>query len=132
MPRAVGTFEVKITPQSTDDGGQGNPLARLSIDKQFAGDLAGTSKGEMMSAGTPVKGSAGYVAMERVSGTLAGRDGSFVLQHSATMNRGAPQLSIHVVPDSATGSLAGLTGVMAIIIAGGKHSYEFDYELAAG
>ena len=106
-------------------------LARMSIDKEFKGDLAATSKGEMLSAGTAVKGSAGYVAIERVIGTLAGRRGSFVLQHNGLMNRGAPHLVITVVPDSGTGELAGLSGTMAIIIADGKHSYELDYSLPA-
>ena len=102
---------------------------RMSIDKQFHGDLEGTSAGEMLSAGTVTKGSAGYVAIERVGGTLAGREGTFVLQHSATMNRGVPSLSITVVPDSGTGDLAGLAGTMMIIIEDGKHSYEFEYTL---
>jgi len=102
----------------------------MSIDKQFHGDLEATSKGEMLSAVTSVKGSAGYVAMERVSGTLHGRSGAFVLQHSGTMTRSAPQLSITVVPDSGTGQLAGLGGKMDIKIADGKHSYTFDCTLA--
>jgi len=101
----------------------------MSIDKQFHGDLEATSKGEMLSAMTSVKGSAGYVAIERVSGTLHGRHGTFILQHSGTMTRGAPQLSVTVVPDSATGELVGLTGKMTIKIADGKHSYDFEYTL---
>ncbi len=104
-------------------------LARMSIEKQFHGTLEGTSKGEMLSAGTTVKDSAGYVALERVSGTLAGNTGTFVLQHSATMNRGTPQLSIKVVPDSGTGQLTGLSGEMAIKIENGRHLYEFDYSI---
>jgi hypothetical protein len=127
MTRAAGTFDVKLTPQQSDEA----TLARMSIDKQFHGDLEGTSKGVMLAAGTSVKGSAGYVAMERVTGTLAGRSGSFVLQHSATMTRGAPELSVTVVPDSGIGQLVGLTGRMYIIIADGKHSYEFDYSVPA-
>lgn len=103
----------------------------MSLDKQFHGDLEGTSKGEMLTAMTSVQGSAGYVAIERVSGTLHGRSGTFVLQHNATMTRGAPQLAIIVVPDSGTGQLAGLAGKMTINIADGKHSYEFEYTLAA-
>ena len=126
--RAAGTFEVKLAPQSTDDA-EGTPLARLSIDKRFHGPLDGTSKGEMLSAGTPVKGSAGYVAIERVTGTLDGRRGSFVLQHSGTMTRGAPRLAIAVVPDSGTGELAGLAGTMTIEVAGGKHAYVLEYTL---
>lgn len=122
---ASGGFDVKLTPQATDD-----TLGRMSSDKQFHGDLEGTSKGEMLTAGTGVKDSAGYVAMERVSGTLAGRRGTFILQHSGTMTRGAPHLTITVVPDSGTGELVGLAGKMAITIDGGKHSYEFEYTLA--
>jgi hypothetical protein len=88
MTRASGTFEVKLTPQASDDKAEGTPLRRLSIDKQFHGDLEGISKGEMLTAGTVVPGSAGYVAIEQVTGALHGRSGSFVLQHSATMTRG--------------------------------------------
>ena len=102
----------------------------MSIDKQFHGDLEATSKGEMLTAGTAVKGSAGYVAIERVSGTLRGRSGTFILQHSGTMTRGAPQLIITVVPDSGADQLVGLTGTMVINIESGKHSYEFEYTLA--
>lgn len=126
---ASGTFGVKMTPQSTEEKTEATPLARMSIDKQFHGDLEATSKGEMLSAGTPVKGSAGYVAIERVSGKLKGRAGTFVLQHSGTMNRGAPQLTITVVPDSGTSELAGLSGKMSINIVEGKHSYDFEYSL---
>jgi hypothetical protein len=130
--RASGPFDVKLSPQHSDEEPNGSILARLSIDKQFAGDLMATSKGEMLSAGTRVTGSAGYVAIERVTGTLNGRKGSFVLQHYAFMNRGTPDLKIVVVPDSGTGDLTGISGTMNIIIAqGGKHSYEFDYTLPA-
>jgi hypothetical protein len=101
----------------------------MSIDKQIHGDLEATTKGEMLAFSTDVKGSAAYVAMEQVTGTLQGRTGSFVLQHTATMNRSVPQLSITVVPDSGTGQLVGLTGKMDIQIADGKHSYTFDYDL---
>jgi Protein of unknown function (DUF3224) len=127
---ASGTFEVKLTPQGSDDKADGTSLGRLSIDKQFHGGLEATSKGEMLTAGTTVKGSAGYVAIERVSGTLEGRSGAFILQHSGTLTRGAPQQSVTVVPDSGTGQLVGLTGKMTIIIAEGKHSYDFQYTLA--
>jgi hypothetical protein len=117
---ASGTFEVKLTPQR-DEGGADAGLGRMSIDKQFHGDLEGTSKGFMLSsAATVVKGSGGYVAMERVTGTLKGRAGSFVLQHSGTMTRGAPQLSVTVVPDSGTGQLEGITGTLTIKIADGS------------
>jgi hypothetical protein len=119
---ASGTFEVKLTPQGA---------GRMSIEKQFRGDLEAASTGEMLMAGTSVKGSAGYVAIEHVSGSLHGRTGGFVLQHSGTMNRGAPQLSVTVVPDSGTGELEGLAGKMTINIADGKHSYDFEYTLEA-
>lgn len=127
---ANGPFDVKLNQLPTSDSTEGSPLARMSIDKQFHGDLDAISKGEMLAAGTAVKGSAGYVAIERVTGALHGRTGSFVLQHSATMDRGNPQLSIHVVPDSGTGELAGLSGAMMITITDGKHFYEFHYALA--
>jgi hypothetical protein len=128
--RASGTFEVKLAPQALANSTEDATLGRMSIDKQFHGDLEATSKGEMLTAGTSVQGSAGYVAIERVSGTLKGRSGTFVLQHSGTMTRGEPQLTITVVPDSGTGQLAGLTGKMMINIAAGKHSYDFEYTLA--
>jgi len=124
---ASGTFEVKLAPQ-TDDGAEAG-VGRMTIDKQFHGDVEGTSKGQMLSAMGSIKGSAGYVAMERVTGKLKGRSGSFVLQHSGTMTRGEPQLLVSVVPDSGTGELVGLTGTLTIKIAEGKHSYEFDYTL---
>ena len=128
--RARGTFEVRLGPLATYDQAEGSTLGRMSIDKQFRGDLEASSKGEMLSAGTDVKGSAGYVAIERVAGTLHGRSGSFVLQHSGTMTRGVPQLSVTVVPDSGTDDLAGLSGRMTIAIADGDHSYEFEYTIA--
>lgn len=129
---ATGTFDVKLNPQATDDKAEGSALGRMSIDKAFHGDLDGASKGEMLTAGTSVKDSAGYVAIERVTGSLQGRRGTFALQHSGTMNRGKPQLSIGVVPDSGTGQLVGLSGTMTINIVDGKHFYEFDYTLADG
>jgi len=129
---ARGSFDVTLTPQPAGDSLRGSPLSRLSIAKQFHGDLEGTSQGEMLAAGTGVKGSAGYVALERVTGMLAGRRGSFVLQHSGTMTRGTPQLVISVVPDSGTDALTGLAGTMLINIADGKHSYAFDYTLPKG
>jgi hypothetical protein len=132
MTRATGTFDVKLAPLPAYDSSPDSKLGRLSVDKQFRGDLDATSKGEMLSAATNVKNSAGYVAIERVSGTLNGHHGSFVLQHNGTMNRGAPQLSVTVVPDSGTDQLVGLSGNLAIIIApDGKHSYEFEYTLTA-
>ncbi len=128
--RASGPFEVKLNPVPTAHSSAGALLGRMSIDKQFHGDLDATSEGEMLTAGTAVKGSAGYVAIERVSGTLHGLAGTFVLQHSGTMTRGAPQLTITVVPDSGTGELTGLAGTMTINIVDGKHSYDFEYTLA--
>jgi Protein of unknown function (DUF3224) len=129
VSQAKGTFEVKVDPQGDPDKAEGSTLARMSIDKKYHGDLEGTAKGTMLSAGTDVKGSAGYVAIERVTGTLNGKTGSFVLQHNATLTRGAPALNIIVVPDSGTGQLTGITGKFLIVIADGKHSYEFDYTL---
>ncbi|MGH8123271.1 MAG: DUF3224 domain-containing protein [Rudaea sp.] len=130
--RAAGPFDVKLQALDVYNKDAGGNLARMSIDKQFHGDLEALSKGEMLSAMGSVKGSAGYVAIERVTGTLHGRSGSFVLQHNATMTRGQPFLNVIVVPDSASGELAGLAGTMNIIIADGKHSYEFDYTLGDG
>ena len=132
VKKATGTFSVKIGPLSQYNTSPDAKLARMSIDKQFNGDLVGTSQGEMLSAGTDTKGSAGYVAIERVTGKLNDRSGSFVLQHNATMTRGAPCLNIAVIPDSGTGELAGLSGSMHIAIDKGNHSYEFEYSLAEG
>ena len=128
MP-AKGSFEVKITPQSSPELPQG-VISRMSIDKTFHGDLEATSKGEMLAAGSGGKGSSGgYVALEQVTGTLRGHKGTFVLQHSATMTNGVPDLSIIVVPGSGTEQLAGLSGKMHIVISEGKHSYDFEYTL---
>ena len=124
--RARGTFEVNMTPQA-DDQAAAAGLARLSLDKTFRGDLDGRSRGQMLGAMTQVQGSAGYVAIERVDGTLAGRRGTFMLQHSGSMTRGQPNLTVTVVPDSGTDQLAGLSGTMAIIIEGQQHKYEFEY-----
>ena len=129
--QAKGTFEVKLDSQGDADKAEGSTLARMSIDKKYHGDLEGTARGAMLTAGTEVKGSAGYVAVERVTGTLNGKSGSFVLQHSGTLTRGAAVQNIFVVPDSGTGQLAGITGKFVVIIAEGKHSYEFDYTLPA-
>ncbi|HEV8376813.1 MAG TPA: DUF3224 domain-containing protein [Candidatus Polarisedimenticolia bacterium] len=129
MRHARGSFEVKLTQQPMAVAAEADALGRMSIEKQFRGDLEATSKGEMLTAMTDVKGSAGYVAVERVSGTLHGRRGTFAFQHSGTMTRGAPQLSVTVVPDSGTGQLAGLAGKMMIEITDGKHSYDFEYTL---
>lgn len=129
---ASGTFDVKVLPQAADEKDAGAAVGRFSLDKQFQGDLAGTSKGEMLAVSTAVPGSAGYVAMEQVTGTLNGRAGTFALQHTGTMTRGAFQLSVTVVPDSGTGELAGLSGKMDIKITDGKHFYEFDYIISPG
>ncbi len=126
---AKGTFEVSMQPLPLADADAGDKLARMSLDKRFAGDLVGTGKGEMLSAGTVTKGSAGYVAIEKVVGTLDGRKGSFVFQHSATMDRGTPQLTIVVVPDSGTEGLAGIKGTFRLEIKDGKHFYDFEYTL---
>ena len=126
---ATGTFDVKLTPQPSEDKSDDATLGRMTIEKQIHGDLEATSKGHMLTAGTSVEGSVGYVAIERVTGMLHGRTGTFILQHTGTMNRGALQLSITVVPASGTGQLTGLTGKMDIQIAGGKHSYDFAYTL---
>ena len=126
--RANGSFNVKLTPADQDDGA---PVGRMTIDKQFHGDLEGTSKGQMlMASSSSVPGSAGYVAIEKVTGTLQGRRGSFYLQHTGVMTRGEGKLTITVIPDSGTDQLLGLTGTMNIIISDGKHSYEFDYTLS--
>lgn len=130
MPiRASGTFNVSLNRLAPDDPSDEIVLARMSIDKQFQGDLNATSKGQMLAAGTDVKGSAGYVAIERVTGMLQGRAGTFILQHNGVMNRGEPTLSVTVVPDSATGELVGLAGTMVIIVKDKAHFYEFEYTL---
>jgi hypothetical protein len=127
--RATGTFVVTLKPLAFEGQPEGSTLGRLSIDKQIAGDLEATTAGQMLSAMTGTKGSAGYVALERVDGTLHGRRGSFVLQHTGTMQRGTPSLSVSVVPDSGTGALEGLAGTFDIIVADGAHRYEFNYSL---
>lgn len=127
---ASGTFEVKLNPQAAEAGVGDPTVGRMSIDKQFHGGLEGESRGQMLAAMTDVEGSAGYVAIERVEGTLGGRAGTFALQHSGIMTRGVPQLTINVVPDSGTGQLVGLAGRMTIDVADGKHSYNFEYTFA--
>jgi hypothetical protein len=126
---AAGTFDVTLSPQPASSPTPGAALGRMLLDKRYHGDLDGTAQGQMLSAGTVTTGSAGYVAIEHVVGRLHGKSGSFVLQHHGLMNRGAPQLSIIVVPDSGTGELLGLAGTMGIRIAEGKHFYTFDYTL---
>ena len=129
MSRATGPFEVSLKPLPMDNEPGSEMLGRMSIDKQFSGDLEATSRGQMLTGGTAIKTSAGYVAIELVTGTLKGRKGSFILQHTGVMNRGVPSLVITVVPDSGTGQLEGIRGTMAIRIEGGKHSYELNYTL---
>ncbi|MEO5511871.1 MAG: DUF3224 domain-containing protein [Longimicrobiales bacterium] len=124
--KAQGTFKVKLVPQA--DAGFEAALGRMTLDKVFEGELEGTSLGQMLAIQGNVAGSAGYVALERVTGSVHGKKGSFHLQHSGTMTRGEPTLSVTVVPDSGTGELAGLTGSMRIDPS--THAYEFDYELA--
>jgi hypothetical protein len=121
-----GSFEVKLTPQAPAEG---QAWGRQTISKTFHGGLEGSSRGEMLAVMTAVKGSAGYVALEQVDATLEGRKGSFFLQHSGQMNKGAPTLSVSVVPDSATGELTGLQGSMTIDVSGGQHRYTFSYSL---
>jgi hypothetical protein len=124
---AKGTFVAKLGPLAFEGQPDGGRLGRMSIDKEFSGDLTATSKGQMLSASTEVRGSAGYVAIEQVEGTLNGRKGTFMLQHAGSMNKGAPSLSVAVVPDSGTGELLGLVGNMSIIVAEGAHEFEFSY-----
>ena len=131
MARAKGEFDVKLNPLSAyaPDSPDGPPLGRMSIDKRFRGDLEGTSVGEMLTAGSAEKGSAAYVAVERVTGTLHGKKGSFALHHRGVMSKGEGELIVAVAPGSGTGELDGLVGEMAIIVGGGKHSYELEYTL---
>jgi hypothetical protein len=125
-----GPFTPNLSPLDTyANGKHGMKLGRMSIDKTFKGELSAESKGEMLSAMTPEKGSAGYVAIEQVEGMLSGKKGSFILQHFGIMNKGDQRLILEVVPGSGTGELTGLTGSMAIIIEDGNHRYEFEYEL---
>ena len=126
---AKGTFTVEMKPQAEPSVADGVSLGRMSLHKRFEGDLVATGQGEMLTALTPVKGSAGYVAIERVAGTLQGRSGNFVFQHSGTMDQGAQRLSITVVPGSGTGGLAGISGQFRITITEGQHFYEFEYAL---
>lgn len=131
MQSARGTFEVEVAPLEPNRETDGVTYTRMSIEKQWHGEIEGTSSGQMMTAGTQVEGkmSAGYVAIERVVGTLSGRTGSFVLQHTATMDRDEQRLSISVVPDSGSGELSGIAGDRKIEISDGTHFYTFDYSL---
>ncbi len=126
--KVTGPFDVKLVPETGGMAAEAG-IGSMALDKTYHGELDAIGKGVMLAVRTAVDGSAGYVAMERVTGTLRGRSGSFVLQHGGTMTRGAQSLSIQVVPDSGTGELAGLSGSMGIIIAGKAHTYEFEYSL---
>ena len=129
--KVTGEFQVKLQPlEFYAKGAEGINLGRMSLDKTFTGALEAISKGEMLSAMTSTKGSAGYVAIEQVIGSLSGKSGSFVLQHFGTRNRGKDNLILEVVPDSGSGELSGIAGKMLIKIENGKHFYEFEYELS--
>jgi hypothetical protein len=129
--RATGKFEVKVTPLAADSADTGG-FGRMALEKTFSGDLAGTSRGQMVAAGTPVEGSGAYVALEKFTGSLQGRPGSFMLMHNGTMKAGAYEMSITVVPDSGTGELTGLAGTFRIIFEGKNHLYQFDYSIVTG
>ena len=126
---ARGTFDVNITPQPSEDKTEGLTLGRMLIEKKYLGDLEAAGSGQMLTGMAAVKGSGTYVAIERVTGTLQGRSGSFILYHLGIMERGAPRLNVTVVPDSGTRELAGMAGTMTILIAEGIHSYELAYTL---
>lgn len=128
---AEGTFDVKNSPLAAEDATNGTAIGRFGLDKQFHGDLEATSKGEMLGAGNPATGTAGYVAIEEVTGKLKGRNGSFALQHFGTMEDNKFDLVVKVVPGSGAGELTGIAGIMTIAIANGKHSWKFDYSLPA-
>ncbi len=125
MPQATGNFDITLTPTTPAD----SPIATMALSKTWHGDLSGTSTGHMLAYRTATEGSAGYVAMEHVTATLAGRSGSFTLQHHGLMDKGAPALSVVVVPHSGTQGLTGLTGTLDIIISPGRHDYTFAYNL---
>jgi len=129
MYTAKGTFDVTITPQAHQEGVGDASIGRMTIPKKFSGEFNGTSNGQMLAFRSPVTGSAGYVAMDKVQGVMNGRQGSFVIQHAGTMNRGQSQLSITIVPDSGTDELTGIAGEMLLTIEQGKHHYEFRYTL---
>ena len=128
--RASGKFEVKVAPLPADSADTGG-FARMSLEKTLRGDLSGTSRGQMVAAGTAVEGSGAYVALEKITGTLHGRPGTFMLMHNGTMRAGAYEMRITVVPDSGTGELAGLSGTFTIIFEGKDHSYHFDYTIGS-
>jgi hypothetical protein len=131
MTHATGTFEVNMQPQGEGDVAPGSSLGRLSLDKRFSGDLQAIGKGQMLAARTDIPTSAAYVAIERVSGRLHGREGSFVLVHKGMMTQQAQSLVVEIVPDSGTGQLSGITGTLGIRIEGGLHGYDLEYRLPA-
>ena len=122
---ASGAFEITMLPQQDQDFESG----RLTIDKQYKGDLEGTGKGQMLSAHGHIEGSAAYVAIEKVEGSLHGKQGAFALQHRGVMDRGSPSLEVGIIPDSGTGELSGISGTMNIIIQDGQHFYELHYRI---
>ena len=126
---AAGSFEVKNSPLAPDEALAGTTIGRFALDKQYTGDLVATAKGEMLGCGNPAGGNAGYVAIEQVTGTLAGRTGGFSLQHIGTMRDGNFELTVVTVPGSGTGELDGIIGTMAFTLAQGAHAYTFDYTL---
>lgn len=129
--RATGTFDVKVSPQSLAAADREAGMGRMLLEKQYHGDLEASATGEMLTGMGTVKGSAGYVAIERVEGTLQGRRGSFLLQHTGTMTRNTPNLAVQVIPDSGTDGLAGIAGTLTIRILEGRHEYDLDYTLPA-
>ena len=131
MKRATGSFEVILQPLANSEVTSDPLFGRLLLTKKFSGDLTATARGQMLSAGTTTKGSAGYVAIDHITGTLEGLQGSFVLQHTGSMRRGASSLSVMVVPDSGTEELAGLRGTLSINVVEGRHFYDFLYSFAS-
>ena len=130
MAHITGQFDVTIHPETLSDTAAQSGLGRLSLDKRYHGALDASAQGEMLSVRAGVAGSAGYVALEQVEGSLDGRHGSFYLQHSGSMTRGVPSLSVTVVPDTGTGQLQGLSGSLAIRIEEGRHYYDFSYDIS--
>ena len=129
MQQATGSFEVKTIPQLPEEAAGGDSIGRLLLDKQFQGDLEAKSIGTMLGARSPVAGSAGYVAIEKVTGALKGRTGSFLLQHYGLMTRGALEQTVTIIPDSGTDDLSGISGKMVIEIEKGAHNYRLEYDL---
>ena len=127
--QAAGAFDVTITPQPAEAGVGDESIGRMALSKHFHGDLQASALGQMLATRTPTLGSAAYVALDRVTGVLHGRDGSFSLHHSGSMDRGVATLDIVIVPDSGTDALTGITGRLRIRVEEGRHLYELDYEL---